>query len=87
MCFLCFVVKIYSAMRTANEQRVFVVHQAQEMDTREERLAHRPADISHTFSRHRPQEHDERTVIISHSLLNFVALGSIYSTKTMGQTL
>ena len=56
-------------MRTADEQRVLVVHQAQEMDTREHRSAHRHADISHTVSRRRPQEHDERTVIISHSLL------------------
>ena len=57
-------------MRAADEQRAFVIHQAQETDTREQRSAHRPADISHTFSRQCPQEHDERTVIVSHSLLN-----------------
>ena len=57
-------------MRAADEQRVLVVHQAPEIDTREQRSVRRPADISHTISRQRPQEHDERTVIISHSLLN-----------------
>ena len=70
MCFLYFVIKIYPAMRAADEQRVLVVHQAPEMDTREQRSVRKPADISHTISRQRPQEHDERTVIISHSLLN-----------------
>ena len=57
-------------MRVADEQRVLVVHHSPEMDIREQRSAHRPANISHTISRQRPQEHDERTVIISHSLLN-----------------
>ena len=57
-------------MRVADEKPVLVVHQAPEMDIREQRSAHRPADISHTFFRQCPQEHDERTVIISHSLLN-----------------
>ena len=51
-------------MRADDEKRVLVVHQAPEMDTREQRSAHRPA------AHKRPQEHDERTVIISHSLLN-----------------
>ena len=67
---LYFVIKIYPTMRAADEQRAFVVHQAQETDTREQRSAHRPADMSHTISHKRPQEHDERTVIVSHSLLN-----------------
>ena len=67
--FLYFVIKIYPAMRAADEQRAFVVHQAQETDTREERSANRPADISHTISHKRPQEHDERTVTMNHSLL------------------
>lgn len=70
MYFLYFVIKIYPAIRAADEKRVLVVHQAPEMDTREQRSVRRPADISHTISRQRPQEHDERTVIISHSLLN-----------------
>ena len=69
MWFWYFVIKIYPVMRAADEQRAFVVHQAQEMDTREQRSAHRPVNISHTISRKRPQEHDERTVTISHSLL------------------
>ena len=56
-------------MRAADEQRAFVVHQAQEMDTREQRSAHRPANMSHTISHKRPQEHDERTVTMNHSLL------------------
>ena len=57
-------------MTAADEQQVLVVHHAPEMDIREQRSGHRPADISHTFSRQCPQEHDERTVIVSHSLLN-----------------
>ena len=66
---LYFVIKIYPVMRVADEQTAFVVHQAQEMDRTEQRSAHRPADMSHTISHKGPQEHDERTVTISHSLL------------------
>ena len=51
---LYFVIKIYPVMRAADEQRVLAVHQAQEMDIREQRSAHRPADISHTISHKRP---------------------------------
>ena len=56
-------------MRAADDQRAFVVHQAQETDRREQRTVYRPADIRHIISRQRPQEHDERTVSIGHSLL------------------
>ena len=66
---LYFVIKIYPVMRAADGQRAFVVPQAPEMDTREQRSVRRPADISHTISHKRPQEHDERTVTMNHSLL------------------
>ena len=57
-------------MRAADEHRAFVVHQAQEMDRREQRrTVYRPGDIRHIISRQRPQEHDERTVSRGHSLL------------------
>ena len=56
-------------MRAADEQRAFVVHLAQEMDRREQRTVYRPGNIRHIISRQRPQEHDERTVSIRHSLL------------------
>ena len=52
-------------MRAADDQRAF--HLAQETDRTEQRTV-RPADIGHITYRHRPQEHDERTVSIGHSL-------------------
>ena len=69
MCvFLYFVIKTYPTMRATDDQKAFVVHLAQEMDRREQRAVYRPADIGHITSRQRPQEHDERTVSIDHSL-------------------
>ena len=86
---LYFVIKIYPAMRAADEKRVFVVHQASEMDTREQRSVRRPADISHTIFRQRPQEHDERTVIVViHCLItcNYLQLTfPIRKLKELGQ--
>lgn len=64
--FLYFVIKTYPAMRAANDQRAFDL--AQETDRTEQRTVYRPADIGHITSRQRPQEHDERTVSIGHSL-------------------
>ena len=76
-------------MRAADEKRVFVVHQASEMDTREQRSVRRPADISHTIFRQRPQEHDERTVIVViHCLItcNYLQLTfPIRKPKELGQ--
>ena len=51
-------------MRTADDQRAFVVHLTQEMDGGEQRAVQRPAGIRNIISRRRPQEHDERTVSI-----------------------
>ena len=64
--FLYFVIKTYATMRAADDQRAF--HQAQETDRTEQRTVYRPADIRHITYRQRPQEHDERTVSIGHSL-------------------
>ena len=63
--FLYFVIKTYPTMRT--DQRAFVVHLAQETE-RTEQGTIRPTDIGHITYRQRPQEHDERTVSIGHSL-------------------
>ena len=78
--FLYFVIKTYPTMRTADDQRAFVVHLAQEMDRGEQRTVQRPADIRNIISRRRPQEHDERTVSIGHSLLfdNFTDFKSAF---------
>ena len=59
--FLYFVIKTYPTMRAA-------FHLAQETDRTEQRTVYRPADIGHITYRQRPQEHDERTVSIGHSL-------------------
>lgn len=64
--FLYFVIKTYPTMRAADDQRAF--HLAQETDRTEHRTVYRPADIGHITYRQRPQEHDERTVSIGHSL-------------------
>ena len=53
-------------MRAADDQRAF--HLAQETDRTEQRTVYRPADFGHITYRQRPQEHDERTVSIGHSL-------------------
>ena len=64
--FLYFVIKTYPTMRAADDQRAF--HLAGETDRTEQRTVYRPADIGHITYRQRPQEHDERTVSIGHSL-------------------
>ena len=69
LCFVHFALKICSAMRPACERRAFVVHEASEMDTGEPRSERTTADRRQSIFRQRPQEHDERTVSKSHSLL------------------
>ena len=56
-------------MRPAYERRALVVHEASEMDTGEQRSERTTADRRQSIFRQRPQEHDERTVSKSHSLL------------------
>ena len=69
ICFVHFALKICSAMRPAFERRAFIVHEALEMDTGEQRSERTTADRRQSIFRQRPQEHDERTVSKSHSLL------------------
>lgn len=66
--FVHFVLKICSPMRPACERRTLIVHEASEMDTREQRSERTTADRRQSIFRQRPQEHDERTVSESHSL-------------------
>ena len=61
-------------MRTADDQRAFVVHLTQEMDGGEQRAVQRPAGIRNIISRRRPQEHDERTVSIQVILFCLITL-------------
>ena len=56
-------------MRPAYERRALVVHEASEMDTGEQRSERTTTDRRQSIFRQRPQEHDERTVSKSHSLL------------------
>ena len=57
-------------MRPACERRAFIVHEASEMDIGEQRSERTTAaDRRQSIFRQRPQEHDERTVSKSHSLL------------------
>ena len=69
ICFVHFALKICSVMRPACERRALVVHEASEMDTGKERSERTTADRRQSIFRQRPQEHDERTVSKSHSLL------------------
>ena len=56
-------------MRPAYERRALVVHEASEMDTGKQRSERTTADRGQSIFRQRPQEHDERKVSKSHSLL------------------
>ena len=56
-------------MRPAYERRALIVHEASEMETGEQRSERTTADRRQGIFRQRPQEHDERTVSKSHSLL------------------
>ena len=67
--FVHFVLKICSPMRPACERTALIVHEASEMETGEQRSERTIANRRHSVFRQRPQEHDERTVSKSHSLL------------------
>jgi len=67
--FVHFVLKICSPMRPACERRALIVHKSSEMDTGEQRSERTTPDRRQSIFRKRPQEHDERTVSESHSLL------------------
>ena len=56
-------------MGPACERGALIVHEASEMDTGEQRSERTTADRRQSIFRQRPQEHDERTVSKSHSLL------------------
>lgn len=56
-------------MRPACERRALIVHEASDMDTEEQRSERTTAGRRQSIFRQRPQEHDERTVSESHSLL------------------
>ena len=68
ICVVHFVLKICSSVRPACERRALIVHEASEMDTGEQRSERTTAERRQSIFR-RPQEHDERTVSESHSLL------------------
>ena len=56
-------------MRPACERTALMVQEASEMETGEQRSERTIANRRHSIFRQRPQEHDERTVSKSHSLL------------------
>ena len=61
--------KICSPIRPAYERRALIVHEASDMDTEEQRSERTTAGRRQSIFRQHPQEHDERTVSESHSLL------------------